>query len=1161
MSDDRRNELVEELFIRAVELREGGAAPEQIDELLRERCNGDASLRAEVESLLNAHVADAGVLDRADIVLAGTISQTAGGTRRHGRPPWQEPTLPPGSVLGGYTIQRVLGSGGMGVVYVAQQDRPRRTVALKVIRPAMTSPAMLKRFEAEAEILGRLHHPGIAQIYEAGLSEGRPFLAMELVDGASLIEHAERRGLNTRERLELAARVCDAVQHAHQKGVIHRDLKPSNILVDGGAASTPAVDTAAEFSHVGQPKVLDFGVARATDSDMQVSTLRTTVGQLIGTLPYMSPEQVAGDQNEVDTRSDVYALGVILYQLLAGKLPHDVSSRSIPEAARVIRDEHPSRLSAVSRVFRGDIETIVSKAMDKDRQRRYQSAAELRDDLRRHLAGEPIAAKRDSALYLLRTQLRRYRGAVAAAAAFVVLLIVFSVYAASQAATNARLARSLAIELSASNIERGRALTLAGNASVGEGILWREFAGSPDSLQARWALWEHYLNRPIRRSIRENGFHSTLVVFSADGTTSAVRGMTGDVQIWDGDFSKLRRTVTARGGNVLAVALAPDASALITGDSGGNIEAWDVESGERIDTLRGTSSIPQCVVFAPDGTRIYGGFTDGTLAVWDWPSRVFQRAWRAHPGAVWDIAVSDDSRQVATGGREAVAVVWSAAKLARQAAFRTDSPEVRSVAFAAGSRLLIAAGSNSTVELFTVEDGQRTGTLRSAIPTVHSIALDSDQSTLLVAGSGGIEAWDLPSLSLLRTLTRGDGAEHRVSLNPVTDLIASSGSTGRLLLWDSAPQLCASTICEDHGAWVVGLNLSSDGTRLITSDLSHRVRLWEMPAAKQLAIRTDFSGPARAPMISPDGSLVAMGLGEGVINICSMEDLSTVRSLRHETRSQVCAIAWSPDGRSLVSGTVDGDAAVWDVATGKQRGVIRKPAEGSTPGAPAARIEGRVLSAAWSGDGRFIALTATNPTLSVWEASTLEPLLTVPGQYPTWSVAFSPDSTQMAAAMSNRVLALFDTSTWEQRASLEGHSRPALTVAYSPDGKLLASSSADGTVRLWDPTFYPDRRGEGTLGAGRRLVTISTGDLEVSRVVFSTNSRGLYTAGADRRVVAWDLGYYDRHIAGNMKLNLERVLAGISPRPDTSKLEAWAAAVLAAEQPPARKPPPAASAR
>ena len=205
----------------------------------------------------------------------------------------------------------------MGTVYEAEQDRPRRKVALKVIRPGLASPQLLRRFELEAQVLGRLQHPGIAHIYEAGMADAgygpQPFFAMELVPGRPLTEFAEAEQLGTRERLKLMARVCDAVQHAHQKGVIHRDLKPGNILVDGQ----------------GQPKILDFGVARATDADLAVTTLQTDIGQLVGTIPYMSPEQIEADPSQLDTRSDVYALGVITYELLAGRLPGYLYGRPV----------------------------------------------------------------------------------------------------------------------------------------------------------------------------------------------------------------------------------------------------------------------------------------------------------------------------------------------------------------------------------------------------------------------------------------------------------------------------------------------------------------------------------------------------------------------------------------------------------------------------------------------------------------------------------------------------------------------------------------------------------------------------------------------------------------------------------------------------------------
>ena len=303
----------------------------------------------------------------------------------------------------------------MGAVYEALQDNPRRTVALKVINAGAVSASLLRRFEHEAQVLGRLQHPGIAQIFEAGtfdLGHGvQPFFAMEFIRGEPLNEFAQRRNLGTRQRLDLLSKVCDAVQHAHQRGIIHRDLKPANILVD----------------ETGQPKVLDFGVARATDGDVQTTTLRTDIGQLIGTIPYMSPEQAAGDPDDLDTRSDVYAIGVIGYQLLTGRMPYDLKAKMIHEAVRVIREDDPTPLSSVNRVFAGDIDTIIGKALEKDKTRRYESASAMSDDLRRYLRDEPITARPPTTWYQVRKFAARNRVLVGGVAAVFAILLAASV--------------------------------------------------------------------------------------------------------------------------------------------------------------------------------------------------------------------------------------------------------------------------------------------------------------------------------------------------------------------------------------------------------------------------------------------------------------------------------------------------------------------------------------------------------------------------------------------------------------------------------------------------------------------------------------------------------------------------------------------------------------
>ena len=314
--------------------------------------------------------------------------------------------------IGHYHVKRVLAAGGMGTVYEATQEKPRRVVAIKLMKQGIASRSALRRFEYESQILARLRHPGIAQIYEAGThrddSGTVPFFAMEYIPNAlPITKYAADKKLSTREKLELFAKVCDAVHHGHQKGIIHRDLKPSNILVDS----------------TGQPRIIDFGVARGTDSDMAVTTLQTDIGQLVGTLQYMSPEQCLADPHDLDTRSDVYALGVVLYELLSGKLPYTVSSTRIYDGARVIREEQPTKLTTVDKTLRGDVETIVLKALEKDRERRYRSAADFGDDINRYVAGEAIVARPPSMMYQFRVLVRRNKPVFAAiAAVFVVLL-------------------------------------------------------------------------------------------------------------------------------------------------------------------------------------------------------------------------------------------------------------------------------------------------------------------------------------------------------------------------------------------------------------------------------------------------------------------------------------------------------------------------------------------------------------------------------------------------------------------------------------------------------------------------------------------------------------------------------------------------------------------
>ncbi|TVQ77501.1 MAG: serine/threonine protein kinase [Phycisphaeraceae bacterium] len=396
MNDDRVQHALE--IARAMR----SVAPDKRAEAITRATGNDPSLRTQVERLLSAETHETIITDAADPIASrtnGNRSGSSSGGSRGGR-----------ERIGPYAILSVLGEGGMGTVYLAEQPSPKRRVALKVLQRSLMTPEMHRRFAFEAEMLARLQHPGIAQVYAAGEAEDDrgdvcPFFAMEYIEGKPIDEAARDADMSIRDRLQLLVHICDSVQHAHSRGIVHRDLKPANILLDAHA----------------MPKILDFGVARLTESDIQ-ATMRTTAGQILGTVPYMSPEQISGDGAAIDTRSDVYSLGVVIHELITGSLPHDVMGRTVVEAARIITERAPKRIELPDKRLANELSAIVAKAMAHEPDRRYQTAAELGADLARTLSGEPILARPPSVMYQLTSFARRNRAVVGLGVAAVVLL-------------------------------------------------------------------------------------------------------------------------------------------------------------------------------------------------------------------------------------------------------------------------------------------------------------------------------------------------------------------------------------------------------------------------------------------------------------------------------------------------------------------------------------------------------------------------------------------------------------------------------------------------------------------------------------------------------------------------------------------------------------------
>ncbi len=419
---------VREIFFSALE-READAR----EAYVAEACAVNGDLQEQVKLLLEAHVDGTGLLDRA-IQPERTIFKEAALEK-------------PGSQIGPYKLLQEIGHGGMGVVYMAEQHEPvRRKVALKIIKPGMDTRQVIARFEAERQALSLMDHPNIARVLDAGTTEsGRPYFAMELVKGQPITEYCDAKHLTPRQRLELMVPVCQAIQHAHQKGIIHRDIKPSNILV-------------AEYDQQTVPKVIDFGVAKATSTPLTEKTMFTGFGQIVGTLEYMSPEQAKVNQLDIDTRSDVYSLGVVMYELLTGSTPFDkqrLRSAAWHEMLRIIREEEPpkpstrlseskdslSSISALRQIepgkltslVRGELDWIVMKALDKERNRRYETANGLARDIERYLHSEAVEAAPPTTGYRLKKAFGKHRAAVTTAAAFAVLLLLGTVVSVWQA--------------------------------------------------------------------------------------------------------------------------------------------------------------------------------------------------------------------------------------------------------------------------------------------------------------------------------------------------------------------------------------------------------------------------------------------------------------------------------------------------------------------------------------------------------------------------------------------------------------------------------------------------------------------------------------------------------------------------------------------------------
>lgn len=618
---------LERVFSAALELRD----PARRSAFLKAACGEDNQLRTEIEQLLR-HDQEAGRLLDRPAVAPLTDSEAP-------RP--RAEAL--GTQIGPYKLLQEIGEGGFGVVYMAEQIKPvRRKVALKIIKPGMDTRQVVARFEAERQALALMDHPNIARVLDGGATDsGRPYFVMELVKGLPLTEFCDNNQISTRHRLQLFVTVCRAIQHAHQKSVIHRDIKPSNVMVT---------------LHDGQPvpKVIDFGVSKAINQQLTERTMFTAYGQMIGTPQYMSPEQAEMSGLDVDTRSDIYSLGVLLYELLTGSTPlteERLRGQSYSEIQRLIRDEEPprpsSRLSTLGEasasvaaqrgiepsrlrtLLRDEIDWIVMKALEKDRSRRYETANGLAADVQRYLDDEPVVARPLSAGYRLRKIARRYKALFATTAVVAGTLILgtaVSVWQAVRARHEA--VRAIQAEKTARQ-ESDKAQQREYNANsllmqmmweqnniLGFNNLLERQKPGPDQNDRRGFEWHYWWNTSGRGHDSLEGHSAPVasVAFSPDGRLLASGAGkpsgVGEIVLWDLTTREVVRRFDCRH-RVHEVAFSPDGKRLASaiGEVGaveGSVKLWDLDTGQELFN-EPFSNLVDSVAFSPDGTHLVAG--------------------------------------------------------------------------------------------------------------------------------------------------------------------------------------------------------------------------------------------------------------------------------------------------------------------------------------------------------------------------------------------------------------------------------------------------------------------------------------------------------------------------------------------------------------------------